>query len=328
MARTILIGCIGLLLAAYAPAEPVCDRGECGTEHATRESAPIDEVAKDALLYLREEEKLARDVYVALGDVHGIPAFRNIAAAEQRHMNALLAILRRYEIPDVVGENPVGVFQNGTLRKLHADMVARGKKSPVEALAVGAAIEEMDIADLKKLLSVTTDEAVRQTLENLMRGSRNHLRAFTGLLRAKGVTYVPSHLESQEFEAILASGHERGREGSGANGRRGRAGRGHEGASGRRAGAARGRAGAGSRGRDDKGGGRRSGCEGKCQERGRRGSPDGNPTGDAGCDCAVGRQVRHACDTADRCASSPDGGHNRHRRGRGQGGGRRGRDCR
>jgi hypothetical protein len=227
MARTILIVCIGLLLAAPSPAQPKRGGGGCRTAPVARDAAtPVDETLKAALIRLREEEKLARDVYRTLGDVHGIRAFRNIAAAEERHMDAVLALLRRFGIEDTVGSKPTGVFATEEFGKLHDELVARGKKSPVEALAVGATIEEMDIADLRESLEGVSDETVRSALENLMRASRNHLRSFTGLLRAEGVAYVPVHLEREAYDAILASGHERGRGAARANGRRGGAGRG------------------------------------------------------------------------------------------------------
>ena len=50
------------------------------------------------LLYMREEEKLAHDVYVFLYDLWGLPVFNNIAASESTHTASVLALLARYGI--------------------------------------------------------------------------------------------------------------------------------------------------------------------------------------------------------------------------------------
>jgi hypothetical protein len=49
---------------------------------------------KAQLLYLVEEEKLARDVYAALDAVSISPKFKNISGAEQTHMDAVGLLLK------------------------------------------------------------------------------------------------------------------------------------------------------------------------------------------------------------------------------------------
>lgn len=65
---------------------------------------------KEGLLYMREEEKLARDVYLFLGEKFNARAFLNIAESEQTHMAYVKVLLDKYGIPDPVGSNPRGVF--------------------------------------------------------------------------------------------------------------------------------------------------------------------------------------------------------------------------
>lgn len=49
---------------------------------------------------MREEEKLARDVYLTFGEKWGLTLFTNIAKSEQTHTDAVKTLLDRYEIKD------------------------------------------------------------------------------------------------------------------------------------------------------------------------------------------------------------------------------------
>ena len=62
------------------------------------------------LTYMREEEKLARDVYIFLYDKWGSQIFNNISVSEQTHMDAIKTLLDRYGIPDPVADKGPGVF--------------------------------------------------------------------------------------------------------------------------------------------------------------------------------------------------------------------------
>ena len=133
---------------------------------------------KESLLYMREEEKLARDVYNAFYDRYGLRVFSNIAASEQAHMNAVLTLLNRYGLADPAATTP-GVFNNADLQALYDDLIAQGNQSLTEALRAGVLIEETDIADLQDGLALTTHADLRAVYANLLRASQNHLRAFS-----------------------------------------------------------------------------------------------------------------------------------------------------
>ena len=169
---------------------------------------PSDAVAED-LVALREEEKLARDVYLTLLDRWGIRAFENISGSEQRHMDRVGALLTDLAIPDPVTDDAIGSFTSERFAGLYAELVERGLRSEREALEVGALIEDLDIADIDSMLTRTDDPAVRQTYELLRCGSRNHLRAFTGLLADRGVQYSPQHLDDETYRSIVEGEHER-----------------------------------------------------------------------------------------------------------------------
>ena len=174
------------------------------------------------LAYMREEEKLAHDVYVALGKRFDLPPFRHIPASEQRHMEAMRTLLAQGGLPDPAAGRKPGEFSDPHLQALYARLVEKGSASRVEALVVGATIEDLDLHDLELASAATKDDNARAVYANLARASRNHLRAFTSLLAAEGGTFAPQYVDAATFASILASPMERGgRGGCGRGGGRG-----------------------------------------------------------------------------------------------------------
>jgi hypothetical protein len=176
---------------------------------ATLPVEPLSEVEQDGLLFTREEEKLARDVYVAMAATWGHRVFTNIAAAEQRHMDAVLFLLERYGLADPAEGLAPGVFANERLQALYVSLVEKGNLSLVDALAVGATIEDLDLADVGDLLEDADNADVDTLMQNLAKGSRNHLRSFVTLLTAAGATYEPLYLDAATYEEIVSTPLER-----------------------------------------------------------------------------------------------------------------------
>ncbi len=156
------------------------------------------------LTFMREEEKLARDVYLTLNETWPQPVFANIAQSEQQHMDAMLALLERYQIADPA-RPVIGLFNNMELQALYDKLVIRGQQSATEALYVGAAIEEIDILDLEKAIAETDQPDLRRAYENLLAASGNHLRAFVRNIEAQGLVYEPQHLDVEQLETILST---------------------------------------------------------------------------------------------------------------------------
>lgn len=134
---------------------------------------------KDGLIYMRLEEKLARDVYLTLGKTYNQKIFVNIPESEQRHMDAVKALLDKYEIADPVIDNEIGAFTNDFFKKLYNDLISKGQISFKDAMLVGKEIEELDIKDLNERIEQTDNPDIKMIYENLRHGSENHLRAFT-----------------------------------------------------------------------------------------------------------------------------------------------------
>lgn len=169
--------------------------------------APTDEVAADLTL-LREEEKLARDVYLTLGEEWKIAIFSNIAQAEQRHMDRVGELLERYKLADPVVNDQVGAFTDPGYKTLFTELVTLGRESASSALRVGATIEELDINDLRAMQGRATSADVAQVHASLSCGSRNHLRSFVGQLQSQEQGFTPQYLSVDEVDSILSAARE------------------------------------------------------------------------------------------------------------------------
>ncbi len=171
-----------------------------------------DEVA--GLLFMREEEKLAHDVYMTLYELWGQPIFKNIAASEQIHTDTVKSMLDKYEIPDPADVSPLGQFSDQDLQVLYDQLIEMGSESLADALTVGTAVEEIDILDLEKYLTQTESVDLIQVYENLLTGSKNHLRSFVSSLeRQTGETFQPQYLSQEAYDEIMSGSFETGKGG-------------------------------------------------------------------------------------------------------------------
>ncbi len=158
-----------------------------------------------ALLYMREEEKLAYDVYMTFYAQWGLPIFQNIGQSELTHTDAVKLLLDRYGLSDPASSE-MGIFSNPELQNLYNDLVARGSQSLTEALKVGAIIEEIDILDLQERMTQTDNADIQQVFNNLLNGSYNHLRAFSSTLNVQtGEAYQPHYLSTNAYQALVSA---------------------------------------------------------------------------------------------------------------------------
>jgi hypothetical protein len=168
---------------------------------------PAEDVSDDeiaGLIFMREEEKLARDTYIEMFNKWGIKIFDNISKSEQTHTDAVLELLEKYSITDPVGDNAPGVFTDQTLQSLYDTLVAQGSASLIDALLVGAAIEEIDIIDIQVQVDNFVDnQDIALVYESLLKGSRNHLRSFVSNLEKQGIVYQPQYLSQQIYDDIV-----------------------------------------------------------------------------------------------------------------------------
>jgi hypothetical protein len=167
----------------------------------------LSQQEKDAILYMREEEKLARDVYDSLYAKWGGNPFGNIRKSEQIHMDRMKSLINTYKLQDPVEKNKDkhGDFSNDLLQKYYKELVSTGSNSLTEALKAGAKIEELDISDLEERLKQTKKLDIVETFNYLKLASENHLRAFVRKLKMQGVNYEPVFLSKDRFDIIIAA---------------------------------------------------------------------------------------------------------------------------
>ena len=176
----------------------------CSNDENNNTLTPITESEKNDLIFLREEEKLARDVYVYAYNKYQISIFNSITQSEQKHMDSVLSLLNKYNITDPATIK-LGVFNNQDLQILYNNLKIQVDISSVEALKVGATIEDLDINDIDDFTINTTKPDLLNVYDNLLCGSKNHIRSFTTQLSSTNVTYVPQFISFEEYNTILNS---------------------------------------------------------------------------------------------------------------------------
>ena len=159
---------------------------------------------------MREEEQLAHDVYAVSATLWNPPVFANISASEATHSAAVKALLDRYQLADPLAGLPNGSFKTPAFQALYDALVVTSRTSLIEALKVGVQIEELDIRDITAQKAGIDNADILMVYDNLLRGSRNHLRAFMKVLTQQGGTYVPQYISQAEFDAIVSSAVETG----------------------------------------------------------------------------------------------------------------------
>ena len=161
------------------------DRGFSSNRATQMDSSSITDITdeqKKELLYMVEEEKLARDVYAYLYEMWGSSVFEKIVKSEQRHMDSMKSLADKYELETPSTLDVRGEFENEELQAQYNTLIEKGKQSLVDALEVGVTIEETDIADLERILEEDTPKDFAKKYQNLLKGSFNHLKAFNSQL--------------------------------------------------------------------------------------------------------------------------------------------------
>lgn len=171
-------------------------------------AAPLSAQEAAHLTFMREEEKLARDLYIGFNNRWARPVFANISESEETHFSTLGGALATYRLSDPALPE-LGRFSNPDLQSLYNDLIAQGMVSLVAALQVGGLVEEVDIQDLDDAIAASKHADLAQVYSHLQCASRNHLRAFARNLANQGVSYVAQVLPQGEVDAILASPNER-----------------------------------------------------------------------------------------------------------------------
>jgi hypothetical protein len=157
-----------------------------------------------SIIFMREEEKLARDVYTELYKSYLDSIFINIAASEQTHTDAVSSLIIRYKLNDPMAVDVDGEFENSELQIIYDSLIASGAISLLEGLYVGARVEELDIYDIERLTKIIVDNSdIVLIYNNLLKGSRNHLRSFNKQITLIGGYYTPIYISQTEYNSIV-----------------------------------------------------------------------------------------------------------------------------
>lgn len=166
----------------------------------------ITEQEETSLLYMREEEKLAHDVYMHAYSKYGILAFQNIAESENQHVNAILNLMEIHQIQDpLIGSETPGKFTLPEIQTLYQDVIAKVNLSLEDALLAGMLIEDLDIYDLENALMDIDNASIQRIYQSLQCGSMNHLRAFENLVSSSNISYTPVYISQSDYEDIINS---------------------------------------------------------------------------------------------------------------------------
>lgn len=168
----------------------------------------LTEAEQSDLVFLREEEKLARDVYRYAYKKYNQSIFSNISESEQTHTSTVLELLTKYNIDDPAAGAAEGVFKNRVLQNLYVDLTAKCDSSLQNALVVGATIEDLDIHDIDGFYANTVKSDLTTVYDRLTCGSRNHIRSFNDQLKNLQITYQAQFLSANELATILAGTNE------------------------------------------------------------------------------------------------------------------------
>jgi hypothetical protein len=192
-------------------------------------SLSLDFNEQTHLEFICEEEKLARDVYITLGTRHPeATIFGRIDDSEERHKCAVADMLEKYGIANPSTNDNVGVFTGEAygwyFTEKYQALVEKGAATALDALYVGALIEELDMLDINQCpkVIVETDNGINDVSEcgkiytdkpdiqrlygSLLEGSENHLRAYVRNIEKEigEGNYKAQVLTQDQVDAILA----------------------------------------------------------------------------------------------------------------------------
>ena len=162
------------------------------------------------LIYIREEEKMARDLYIGMYNSWGLSIFKSISEEEQEHINAMLELFKMYSIVDPLAGDVPRNYTNQHIANLHTSLLTQGMQSNKDGLKACALQEEISMQDLDLAMKSTQQQAINKVYSELQRDSINHLRSFIHSLEIFGERYMAVKIPQQTVDAIILDKMDRG----------------------------------------------------------------------------------------------------------------------
>lgn len=129
------------------------------------------------ILYISEEEKLGRDLYLMYFDIWGRRAFLNAAGSSQADIDSMNLLIERYGLEDPVKDER-GMFTNASLQELYNEMVSSGSTTVWDALNSSIKFEEIQVKSLDDAMAATDKDDLKFVYENIRHSSENNIQAF------------------------------------------------------------------------------------------------------------------------------------------------------
>jgi hypothetical protein len=172
-----------------------------------RSFSQITDAEINGIISLREEEKVAYDVYMYLYEKYDNLVFKNIAQNEKDHMIKMKELINTYNLNDPLSgtEDSRGVFTNKKMQGLYDEMIMGGNYGVVDAMRASARFEETDIQDLRNNIAISSDPTILAVYQILEASSQDHLRALVKYIKEEGISYKPSVLSKEEYDKIMAT---------------------------------------------------------------------------------------------------------------------------
>lgn len=186
----------------------------------------LTEAQLHSLHYMWNEEKLAKDLYLALNAVYPANSLKNIATnAETQHVGSMEALLAKYSQTQAVIDNynlahpttpitqlseiPAGVFTLPELQTLYNTLYNEGMISATAALQSACKVEVTDVTDLDKdIIDAGSAKDLVTFFEILRAGSYNHYWSFDNALKKAGVSNgcLSSGMDGSRFPDTSTAG--------------------------------------------------------------------------------------------------------------------------
>lgn len=172
-------------------------------------TSPLTADETEFLYAIREDEKIAHDVYAAFSALY--PAAKTISkimTAESSHISAAEAVLDYYEI-EYPPLSDTGIFEDADRQALYNDLITKGT-TLIKAYGTMALMEEETVYAYKSIQNQLTNSNLSLLLSQLIKASSNHLRATVRQVVKLGGSYSPAYLSDEEYQTIINMAFENG----------------------------------------------------------------------------------------------------------------------
>jgi len=199
MKRTAILPAVILILLMSGPASPAtASRVEAG-------NSDLDVYEAWQVTWMYDQEKLARDLANKFLSRWGDPEFLTTAAAEQRHMDELLAVMNLYGLDPLIQTDTDGEFGDERHSDAFSSLMSRGWQSQRDAYIAAAYLEEWDIQEFTASIADSGETRLTEVYSWLLAGAREQLRFLVSRVLGHGSSYEAQILSQSEVDAICSN---------------------------------------------------------------------------------------------------------------------------